>query len=111
MKKEKLSIGKHRPELKGQIHTDREIIHAIEFAPNGTFSAISAAEVYLKELGYTIGSMCSQEPIGFAHGFDYVAKWYNISNPERDQLDGIIVPKDEFREGGALIIFFTTPRY
>jgi hypothetical protein len=102
---------KHSSHLKGKFWQDREIVHAVDFPPNGTFKAFYAAENHLKELGYCVGSMCSEEPIGFAYDADYVAKWYNLSRDKKNSLDGVIIPEPEFREGGATVIFFTPPKY
>jgi hypothetical protein len=101
----------HASHLKGKFWQDREIVHAVDFPANGTFAAYRAAEGHLKELGYGVGSMCGQEPIGFAYEADYVAKWYNIRHEDRMLLDGVILPQNEFREGGAIILFFTPPKY
>ena len=101
----------HLSDLKGKFWNDREIIHSLEFLPDGTFQAYYETERYLKDLGYCLGSMCRNEPIGFAYGAKYVAKWYNISNTEKKLLDGVILPHDEFREGGTIVLFFTPPRY
>lgn len=101
----------HLSDLKGKFWNDQEIIHAVDFTPNGTFQAFYEAERHLKDLGYCIGSMCRLEPIGFAYGVNYVAKWYNLSREDKVRLDGVILPQDEFREGGALILFFTPPQY
>lgn len=103
--------AKHQSQLQGKFYLDREVLHAVEFDPSGTFGAIAQAEIYLKDLGYTTGSMCRTEPIGFAYGADRVAKWYNLSEDDKAQLDGIILPEPEFREGGVLILFYTPPRY
>ena len=102
---------KHASQLKGRFWQDREIVHAVDFPANGTFKAFYAAENHLKDLGYCVGSMCRQEPIGFAYDTDYVAKWYNLSSSDKAQLDGVILPQDEFREGGAIILFLTPPKY
>lgn len=102
---------KHRSDLKGEIYEGREIIHAIEFKPGGTFYALSAATVYLKDLKYNVGTICSNYPIGFAYGYEYINKWPYLDPHIKEKLDGIIIPQPEFREGGALIIFFTPPRY
>jgi len=81
--------------------------HTETFPANGTFSAYHAAENRLKELGYTIGSMCRDEPIGFADAkkYNYVAKWYNLSREDKELLDGVMVSSD-FREGSVDILFF-----
>ncbi len=99
--------------LKGTTYLGRTVIDSITFEPNGTFTAIHAAEKYLKEKGYTTGSMCRDEPIGFADAdkYGYIAKWYNIAAEDRNLLDGVIIPyKGDFREGGAEIIFFNEPK-
>ena len=101
----------HASHLKGKFWQDREIVHAVDFPANGTFKAFYESEKYLKELGYGVGSMCGQEPIGFAYEADYVAKWYNINHGDKMLLDGVILPQHEFREGGAIILFFTPPKY
>jgi hypothetical protein len=97
---------------KGETYLGREILHTETFPPAGTFQAFYNAENRLKELGYTTGSMCRHEPIGFADAdkCDYVAKWYNLSQDDKGQLDGVMV-SDDFREGGATLVFFTPPKY
>jgi hypothetical protein len=97
---------------KGETYLGREILHTETFPPAGTFQAFYNAENRLKELGYTTGSMCRHEPIGFADAdkCDYVAKWYNLSQDDKGQLDGVMV-SDGFREGGVTIVFFTPPKY
>ena len=97
---------------KGETHLGREILHTETFPPAGTFSAFYSAEKRLKELGYTTGSMCSTEPIGFADAdvVSYVAKWYNIDREDKGKLDGVM-ESDDFREGGVTIVFFTPPKY
>jgi hypothetical protein len=97
---------------KGETYLGREILHTETFPPAGTFQAFYAAEKRLKELGYTVGSMCRTEPIGFANAdaVGYVAKWYNLSQDDKGQLDGVMA-SDDFREGGVTIVFFTPPKY
>ena len=102
---------KHASQLQGKFWQDRKIEHAVEFPASGTFEAFYAAESYLEELGYAVGSMCSREPIGFKHGDDRVAKWYNLSKEDKEQLDGVMLPEPEFREGGAVILFLNPPKY
>jgi hypothetical protein len=96
---------------KGETYLGREILYTEEFAPAGTFQAYYKAEQRLKDLGYTVGSMCRTEPIGFADAdkYDYVSKWYNMNRDEKDLLDGVMV-SDDFREGGATLVFFTPPK-
>ena len=91
----------------GETYLGREIAATKEFTSTGTFTAIREAEEYLRENGYTVGSMCRNEPIGFAdaENYKYVAKWYNINVEDRKLLDGVIISND-FREGNVQILFF-----
>jgi hypothetical protein len=79
------------------------------------FKAISEAEQYLRQKGYTIGSMCGDEPIGFAKAdkINYVAKWRNIPRGDYKKLSGIMIPfkhddkpRDGFRDSWVKILFF-----
>lgn len=101
----------HVSHLKGKFWQDREIFHAVEFLPSGTFAAYYAATKYLKELGYGIGSMCLNHPIGFVYDIESVAKWVNLTEEEKNSVDGVILAQHEFREGGVIILFLTPPRY
>ncbi len=91
---------------------NKETVYAVEFVPSGTFGAINAAQTYLKDLGYTIGSMQMSSPIGFADSdkYDYVSKWWNMNREDKESLDGAIIPLDGFREGGVLVLFFKEPK-
>ena len=102
---------KHVNQLQGKYWQDRKIEHAVEFSASGTFKAFYSAETYIKDLSYSVGSMCMNEPIGFKHGDCYIAKWRNLSKEDREKLDGVILPEQEFREGGAVILFLNPPKY
>jgi len=102
---------KHASQLQGKFWQDREIEHAVEFPANGTFMSYYEAERHLKDLGYSVGSMCRNEPIGFKHGELYVAKWYNLSKEDKENLDGVMLPEPDFREGSSIILFFNPPKY
>jgi hypothetical protein len=97
--------------MEKEIYLNRSVIWSREYKPTGTFEAFRAAEDFLKELGYTVGSMCLKDPIGFADAdkFEYVAKWHNIDATDRASLDGVVI-SDDFREGGCRILFFNTPK-
>jgi len=86
-------------------HTGRVIVDAFTFEPDGTFGAFSKAARIISEMGYTVGSMCRDEPIGFAD-VEYIGKWNTIKRNEHSRLIGIIIPLPEFREGGVRVIFF-----
>jgi hypothetical protein len=85
---------------------NRPVIKSIIIEAKGTFSAFYEAQSLLKEEGYTVGSMCRDEPIGFADGekYDYVSKWYNMNGDEKLLLDGVMI-SDDFREGGVEILY------
>lgn len=83
------------------------VVKKVEFEACGTFGAISEARKYLEEKGFRIGSMCGDEPIGFAPSseYNYIAKWYNIKRDEHKFLTGVI-KSDDFREGGVVIEYW-----
>ena len=89
----------------------REIVHEEVFPSKSDFDGYYSAENYLKELGYTRGSMCRSEPIGFADSdkYRYIAKWYNISQEEQKDLDGVMISSG-FRNSEVRVIFFNTPK-
>jgi hypothetical protein len=73
-----------------------------------TFGPITAAEDWLKQNGYIKGSMQRDAPIGFADAskYNYISKWRNMNPKDWESLDGVIIPDPEFREGGAILLFF-----
>ena len=87
---------------------DLVIEKIVKFYHNGgDFSAINQAEKYLKELGYTWGSMDYPLPTGISKQYGRIAKWSNLLFAEKQLLDGAIVPiGDGFRENDAWVIFF-----
>jgi len=89
----------------------REIVRRDNVKVEGTFASVSEAEDRLRKMGYTIGSMCSDEPIGFAcnEKYDYIAKWRNIDPIDRKKVDGVIISND-WREGSVDIIWFSEPK-
>lgn len=95
----------------GEIYLGREIVKVETIKVEGTFESFYSAERKLKEMGYTVGSMCASDPIGFADGdkYDYIAKWHNLYGGDRNLLDGVMI-SDSWREGSVDIIFFTEPK-
>lgn len=89
----------------------RKVLYRESFPAAGTFQAFYSACDRLKELGYEVGSMCRNEPIGFADNnvYDYVAKWYNIDIEDRTKLDGVMLSED-FREGSVDVLFLMPPK-
>ena len=79
--------------------------------PQATFGAYREAEDILKEQGYSIGSMCRSEPIGFApkNQYRHISKWDNIHRDEWSLLHGVMVTDGGFRDGGVWLIYFIPP--
>lgn len=72
-----------------------------------TFGAYHTACELLKSEGYITGSMCRDEPIGFAKADEcsYIAKWRNLSGNERKLVDGVMTSND-WREGDVTITYY-----
>lgn len=88
-----------------EIMFGRFVVDEIVFDACGTFEAIHQAENHLAKEGYTVGCLCNNEPMGFAKGVNYVAKWRNIDPNDYPRLNGVII-SDDFREGGVKIVYF-----
>jgi hypothetical protein len=107
-----------RKDLQGSPYPNRnlpglEVVYAMEFPADGTFGAIGNAQKVLNGMGYTIGSMEMDLPIGFANeeDFGYVSKWTRMTREEQKMIDGAIIPDPEFREGGVIVLFFKAPKF
>ena len=72
------------------------------FDQTGDFVAVGAARAWLREQGYSYGSICMDMPIGILKGNWTIAKWRNLTAKERKQLDGQLVSKD-FRNGPVVV--------
>lgn len=83
----------------------KKVKETITFKADGTFKAYYAAEKKAKEMGYTTGSMCRDEPIAMAKDFEYIAKWRNIDPIERSAIEAGMLSED-FREGDVIIAIF-----
>lgn len=80
--------------------------YVVNFPPTGEeFGAYYQACTWLREQGYSCGSMQRDSPIGIMRGLDWqIAKWRNLNARERGELDGTIEPVyGNFRDGGARI--------
>jgi hypothetical protein len=106
----------HREDLTGKPFESEDhdvpkidVVYAVEFVPSTGFDAINNAREYLKDLGYTIGSMQGSYPIAFATGVNYISKWDGLSGSDIPRLDGVVIPIPSFRDGGNLVLFFKTP--
>lgn len=74
--------------------------------PNVEFGALYEAEDYLASLDIIIktGWLDGNNPIGLAK--EYIpSKWHNLSQADKDKLDGVLVSED-FKLSNVKIIFF-----
>jgi hypothetical protein len=88
---------------------NRPVAKRIRIEESGDFATYHEAEAIVKAEGNITGSMCSPAPTGFASAeqYNYIAKWYNISAPERKQLHGVIQRAGgDFRNGPIEIVYF-----
>lgn len=76
----------------------------IEFKGGGTFEAMYAAQRYLTANGYSYGSSCYPQPTAIMKGQYHIAKWKNLTEKERSQVDGTMT--GDMREGPVVITFF-----
>lgn len=60
------------------------------FAANGDFVAFDMASAFLRERGFSLGSMQRDDPIGVMFGDFCIAKWRNMSERELGKLHGQI---------------------
>lgn len=77
----------------------------------GDFSANDAAEAFLRERGFSVGSMQRGDPRGIMFGDCDIAKWRNLSASERTALHGVLAYRNGSARGGDAIIriFCTAP--
>lgn len=74
-----------------------------------SFSACNEAEKYLRSHGFSIGSMCMDEPRGLKKGANvWIHKWRNLSIQDKDSLDGVMT-SDDFRDGDITIHLYSNP--
>jgi hypothetical protein len=88
---------------------NRPVAKRIRIEESGDFATYRKAEEILKSEGFITGRMCAPEPTGFAPADQYndIAKWYNISVPERKKLHGVIQRAGgDFRNGPIEIVYF-----
>lgn len=73
----------------------------ITFNNSGTFAAYHAACAWLKENGFSYGSMSGFLPTAIKRGDWAIAKWKNLTAQERRDIDGTI--EGDFREGPVVV--------
>jgi hypothetical protein len=73
------------------------------FKTGNDFDAFYAAEKWLKQNGYSIGSMECDRPIGIVKGDCYIPKWRYVD--DRAALDGVIATGGKRNCDITVIIF------
>ncbi len=89
----------------GETYLGKKIKEKHEFNVEGTFNSYYAANSWARDNGYETGSMDGFNPIGLMKGYDYVAKWHNISSKERQMVHGVMI-SEYFREKPVTIYIF-----
>jgi len=74
------------------------------FDQQGDFAAARAAENWLHEGGYSVGSSERGAPRGIMRGDVLIAKWRNLSRRERATLDGQMT--GDMRNGPVTVELF-----
>lgn len=54
------------------------------------FTATNAAEAWLEDRGYSVGSMCVGSPRGILKGDFLISKWRGLSSKQILELDGML---------------------
>jgi hypothetical protein len=103
--------AKHQATLKGKYWEDRQIEHSIVFDSEIEFGGYEEARAHLLELGYQTAVMNENVPIGFVYGVQHVYLWKNLTEEDKAELDGVILPNTDFRYDEALVLFFNPPKY
>jgi hypothetical protein len=65
------------------------------------FSGITQAESWLKDNGYSFGSMQRSNPIGVVKGDAYISKWFNMTPNDKLSLDGTLT--GDYRNGDVTL--------
>ena len=97
-------------QIKGIVKDSKKSLASIDMFEGNSevignpFKAIDAAVNRLESSGYMVGSMCGDDPIGFAKGVESVGKWRNILPIEYNKLDGIIVTEEWFRDAKLVYV-------
>jgi hypothetical protein len=88
--------------LRREIHESKEFMIS-----NEDFGNLYSACQFLIDNEYSYGSMSRQLPIPIQLGSDYKLhqKWYNLSEGEKKNVDGVIL-SDDFRNGTVKILIF-----
>ena len=74
-----------------------------KFEGKEDFEAYNKAGKFLKENGFSYGSMERDKPIGIMYGDYNIAKWRNLDSSDRDNLHGQMTAETSFRFGPVFV--------
>jgi hypothetical protein len=79
-----------------------------DFTETDDFKAVYAAEAWLRERGFSVGSMCRGSPRGILFGDITIAKWRNLSRQDVLDLHGVMKGNEhgEMRHGPVTVEIF-----
>lgn len=66
------------------------------------FSACHEAEAWLRENGFSIGTMEGSQPRAILHSHTFIPKWKHLDHDDKEQLDGVAI-SDNFREKDVMV--------
>lgn len=62
----------------------------VEFKNEGDFAATHAAIDWLRERGFSVGSMQADEPRAIWHGDCYISKWRGLSAQDKREMHAVM---------------------
>jgi hypothetical protein len=77
------------------------------FSEPGTFNALSSAQSWLTDNGYSFGPSSAMKPIPILKGDFVIAKWKNLTKGEIAGLDGKL--DGNMREGPMTVTLKSAP--
>jgi hypothetical protein len=85
----------------------RRIREELTFSDSDNFGALLRATKWLEANGYSVGVLQADAPTGILRGPFAISKWRNMSEAEREALDGIMdAPRRTYRTGPVRIRLF-----
>lgn len=89
-----------------ETYQGRPIKQKISFDEKGEWKSLRKAKDWLKENGYSFGSLARTMPVGIKKGDCDIAKWYNLYEKEIAELDGVMLFSNRPRDGKVEILLF-----
>jgi len=105
-KSEKLIRKLPEKQLSKYFSREVEELYVFDKPDSDNFKNLYLASSWLFNKGYQFGSLALDQPIAVQFG-DYKLnqKWYNLTEIEKHNVDGVIL-SDNFRNGNVRVIIF-----